>query len=180
MNNKTELPRHRISFSTNEQIAGLLCLPEIETGVGMRSSSRRYLKAVTISAGAFVLFGIVTGLIPNPLYIRQVPRTPLDYLFLTTTAAFLGVYTFQRTNNQRNDEKTATAGTVVGFLAFGCPICNAFLLAVFRSSAVVTYFDPLRPLLGIVSIVFFAGFLYSRSQSSCDACGMEEQGRQTH
>jgi len=149
-------------------------------GTGMRSTSRRYLKAVIISSGAFVLFGIITGLIPNPLYIRQAPRTPLDYLFLTTTAAFLGIYTLQRTNNQRNDEKTATAGTVVGFLAFGCPICNAFLLALFSSSALMTYFDPLRPLLGIVSVVFFAGLLYSRSQSSCDACGLEKQGSQTH
>jgi hypothetical protein len=146
----------------------------------MRSRSRRYLKATIISTGGFVLFGIVTGLISNPLYIRQVPRTPLDYLFLTTTAAFLGVYTFQRTDNQRNDDKTATAGTVVGFLAFGCPICNAFLLALFSSSALMTYFDPLRPLLGIVSVVFFAGLLYSRSQSSCNACGLEEQGNQTH
>jgi hypothetical protein len=146
----------------------------------MRSPARRYLKAVLISVGTFVLFGVVTGLIPNPLYIRQVPRTPLDYLFLTTTAAFLGIYTFQRTNNQRNDEKTATAGTAVGFLAFGCPICNAFLLALFSSSALMTYFDPLRPLLGMGSIVFFAGLLYSRSQSSCDACSIEEQGSQTH
>ncbi len=31
MNNKTELPRNRISFSTNEQTDGLLYLPEIET-----------------------------------------------------------------------------------------------------------------------------------------------------
>ncbi|MFC4360495.1 hypothetical protein ACFO0N_21320 [Halobium salinum] len=146
----------------------------------MRSKSRRYLKAVVISIGAFVLFGIVTGLIPNPLYIRQVPRTPLDYLFLITTAAFLGIYTLQRTNNEHNDEKTATAGTVVGFLAFGCPICNAFLLALFSSSALMTYLDPLRPLLGIVSVVFFAGLLYSRSQSSCDTCGIEERGNQTH
>jgi hypothetical protein len=116
----------------------------------------------------------------NPLYIRQVPRTPLDYLFLTTTAAFLGVYTFQRTNNQRNDEKTATAGTVVGFLAFGCPICNAFLLTLFSSSALMTYSDPLRPVLDVVSVVFFAGLLYSRSQSPCDACDIEERGNQTH
>jgi hypothetical protein len=71
MNNKTVLPRNRISFSTNEQRAVLLYLPEIETWIGMRSSSRRYLKTVTISAGAFVLFGIVTGLIPNPLALLK-------------------------------------------------------------------------------------------------------------
>ena len=145
----------------------------------MRSPARRYLKAAVISTGAFVLFGTVTGLIPNPLYIRQVPRTPLDYLFLTTTAAFLGVYTFQRANPQYGDEKTATAGAVLGFLSFGCPICNVFLLALFSSSALMTYFDPLRPILGIVSVAFFVGLLYSRSQRSCDNCGLTEQGKQT-
>ena len=146
----------------------------------MRSRSRRYLKAAIFSTGAFVLFGVVTGLIPNPLYIRQVPRTPLDYLFLTATAAFLGIYTLQRTNHQRSDDKTATAGTVVGFLAFGCPICNAFLLALFSSSALMTYFDPIRPLFGIVSVVLFGGLLYSRSQRSCDTCRREERENQTH
>jgi hypothetical protein len=69
---------------------------------------------------------------------------------------------------------------VVGFLAFGCPICNAFLLALFSSSALMTYFNPLRPLLGAVSVVFFAGLLYSRSRDSCDICRMDEQGHQTH
>jgi len=146
----------------------------------MRLPSRRYLKATLVGVGAFVVFGIVTGLIPNPLYIRQVPRTPLDYLFLTATGAFLGAYSLQRTNDGRNDEKAATAGTVLGFLAFGCPICNAFLLALFSSSALMTYFDPLRPLVGVVSVAFFAGLLYSRSRSSCEACGIEERGSRTH
>lgn len=146
----------------------------------MRSPSRRHLKAAVVSAGAFVLFGGVTGLLPNPLYIREVPRTPLDYLFLTATAAFLGAYTLQRTNDQRSDERTATAGTVLGVLAFGCPTCNAFLLASFSSSALMTYFDPLRPLLGVVSVVFFAGLLYSRSRSSCERCGVGERGDRTY
>jgi 4-hydroxybenzoate polyprenyltransferase len=142
----------------------------------MRTPSRRVLKAVGVSAGALALFGVVTGLIPNGLYVRMVPRTPLDYLFLVVTAGFLGAYTYQRTGDGRDDGKTAAASTAVGFLAFGCPICNAFLLALFSSSALMTYLDPLRPLLGAVSVVLFGGLLYVRSRRSCETCGIDRSG----
>ncbi|GAB7095402.1 hypothetical protein JCM30237_25550 [Halolamina litorea] len=135
----------------------------------MRPPSRRHLEAAGVTVGAFALFGVVTGLLPNGLYVRMVPRTPLDYLFLVLTAGFLGLYTLQRTG-ERHDGKTATASAALGFLAFGCPICNAVLLALFSSSALMTYFDPLRPLLGVVSVVLFAGLLYVRSQRPCEDC----------
>lgn len=145
----------------------------------MRLPSRRYLEAAGVSVGALVLFGVVTGLIPNGLYVRMVPRTPLDYLFLILTAGFLGAYTLQRTADERDDGKTAAASTAIGFLAFGCPICNAFLLALFSSSALMTYLNPLRPLLGGVSVVLFAGLLYTRSRSPCDACEPDRDGNAT-
>ncbi|SDF83222.1 hypothetical protein [Halorientalis regularis] len=128
----------------------------------------RVLKALAVGTGTFVLFGVVTGLIPNPLYVRMVPRTGLDYLFLTLTAGALALYTFQRTPD--GDDGAAAAGTALGFLAFGCPICNAILLALFSSSALMTYLDPLRPVLGVVSVVVFAGLLYVRSRRSCEDC----------
>ncbi|MDS0301069.1 hypothetical protein NDI76_20225 [Halogeometricum sp. S1BR25-6] len=145
----------------------------------MNPLSKRHLKAAVASVGSFVLFGVVTGLVPNPIYVRMVPRTVLDYLFLTLTAAFIGFYVLQRTSIQRDDEKTATAGTVLGFLAFGCPTCNVLLLSLFGSSALLTYFDPLRPLLGGVSVVLFVALLYVRSRplSSCESCGA---GSETH
>lgn len=145
----------------------------------MRTLSRRYLHAAAVSGGAFVLFGVVTGLIPNSFYVRMVPRAPLDYSFFILTAGFLGAYTLQRTSDRRDDDKAAAASTAIGFLAFGCPICNAFLLALFSSSALMTYLDPLRPLLGGVSVVLFAGLLYARSQSSCEACEPDRDGSTT-
>jgi len=141
----------------------------------MKLPSNRHLEAGAVSAGSFVLFGAVTGLIPNPIWVRMVPRTTLDYLFLVLTAGFLGLYTLQRTNSKRSDDRTATAGAVLGFLAFGCPICNALLLALFSSSALMTYFDPLRPLLGAVSVVAFAALLYARYQRPCEACETTSQ-----
>jgi hypothetical protein len=127
-------------------------------------------KGLAVSVGAFVLFGVVTGLIPNGFYVRMVPRTPLDYLFLTLTALLLGVYSVQRVPEDERNDKVAAAGTVGGFLAFGCPICNVFLLALFSSSALMTYFDPLRPLLGVVAVGLLGGLVYYRNSRSCETC----------
>jgi hypothetical protein len=132
---------------------------------------RQVGKGIAVGVGAFAFFGVVTGLIPNPLYTRMVSRTALDYLFLTLTAAFLGIYSVQTAAPQdRLDDGVATVGTVGGFLAFGCPICNAFLLALFSSSALMTYFDPFRPLLGAVTTVLLGGLVVYRYSRSCDVC----------
>src|SRR6056297_1164498 len=128
----------------------------------MDASRLRLAKGAAVSLGSFVLFGVVTGLVPNPIYVRMVPSRPVDYLFLVLTAGLLGVYVAQRPPvEDRSDDRLATLGTVGGFLAFGCPICNAFLLALFSSSALMTYLDPLRPVLGVLSIALFGGLLYS-------------------
>ena len=123
-----------------------------------------------MSVGVFVLFGTVTGLLPNPIYVRMVSRTPADYLFLVATAAFAGAFVYQRSLAEEPiGDGLAAGGVVGGFLAFGCPICNAVLLGLFSSSALMTYFDPLRPVLGAVSVVFFAALLiYQRRR--CEVC----------
>jgi hypothetical protein len=169
-----------MGFSPSERTAVSLYYLGTALPGRMHSLSRPHLTATIVGVGSFVLFGGVTGLIPNPFYIRKVPRTELDYLFLALTAGFLGYYTLQRAERRSDDDRTATASAVLGFLAFGCPICNAFLLALFSSSALMTYFDPLRPLLGVVSVGLFAGLLYSRSQRSCDTCDVESQRSGTH
>jgi len=130
----------------------------------------RLLRSAGVSVGVFVLFGAVTGLLPNPVYVRMVDRTPADYLFLVATAAFAGAFVYQRSLAEEPiGDRFAAGGIVGGFLAFGCPICNAVLLALFSSSALMTYFDPLRPILGVASVVFFAGLLvYQRRR--CEVC----------
>src|SRR6056297_2682192 len=116
------------------------------------------VKSAGTSLAVFVVFGAVAGLVPNPVHVRMVPRTPLDYLFLAATAAFAGAFVYQQaTVDEPVGEEFAFGGVVGGFLAFACPICNAVLVALFGSSALMTYFDPLRPFLGAVSVVFFAG-----------------------
>lgn len=111
----------------------------------------------------FVLFGVVTGLVPNPLYARMVPRTPVDYAFLVATSALIGVYVYQRSSLEECDgDACAYAGAAGGFLAVGCPTCNALLLAAFSSSALMTYLDPLRPVFGLLAVALLGGVVYLR------------------
>ncbi|MFP8956897.1 hypothetical protein ACLI4Y_09220 [Natrialbaceae archaeon A-CW3] len=157
-----------------------------------------------VAVGVFGLFGFVTGLIPNPLYMRMVPRTPLDYLFLTLTALLAGGYATQRVatsveeagseleagsgttgagkadagttgdDTARDDttesDRGAFVGLLGGFLAVGCPTCNAFLLVLFGSSTLMTYFDPYRPILGAISVAILSGLIVVRHRRSRRQC----------
>lgn len=133
-----------------------------------------------VAIGVFALFGVVTGLLPNSLYVRMVPRTPADYLFLVLTAVLAGVYAALRVattveddgsdDASKSEDRWMMGGLAGGFLAVGCPICNVFLLALFSSSALMTYFDPLRPILGLLSVGLLAGLIHVRHRRTCSVC----------
>lgn len=109
-------------------------------------------KGVAAGALFFLVTGLVTGLLPNPIYIRKVPITVLDYFFITTTSVLAGIY-FGREKCSSLDNKIGEIGGLTGFLAFGCPTCNAFFLTFLSSSAIMNYIDPLRPFLGLLSTI---------------------------
>lgn len=109
----------------------------------------------------FAVTGVVTGLIPNPLYVRMVPIRWWDYLFLFTTS-FLAAGFFGKEECSVEEGRLAKIGGVTGFFAFSCPICNAALLMFFSSSAIMTYFDPIRPFLGFITTAALVYFLIKK------------------
>lgn len=109
-------------------------------------------KSLFYGALFFTATGVVTGLIPTPLYVRMVPITFLDYFFLFTTS-FLAAVFLGKEKCSATESRLAKVGGVTGFLAFSCPICNVFLLAFLSTSAIMTYVDPVRPFLGVVSTI---------------------------
>lgn len=130
----------------------------------MRQLSRDALSKGGLVAGAFFLFtGVVTGLIPTPLFDRMVPRATLDYVFLGLTSLLAGTYVTQRaTLADCSGDSCAYGGAVGGFLAVACPHCNAVLVALFSASWLATYVDPVRPLLGLLAVGLFAGIIFRR------------------
>ncbi|MCU4744430.1 hypothetical protein [Natronoglomus mannanivorans] len=129
-------------------------------------------KGVATAAAVFVLFGVVSGLVSS-LYVRMVETTLLDYAFLTLTAILAGAYVVQRESlaetacsSSSSGNRCAYGGAAGGFLAVACPSCNLILVSLVGSSALMTYFDPLRPLFGIVAIGLFGGIIYRRRRRS--------------
>lgn len=121
--------------------------------------------------GTFIVLGAVSDLIPNPVFLRMVPRTALDYLFLTLTSVLAGVYIWQRTSLKKESaDYAATGGALGGFLAFGCPICNKVLLLLLGATTTMTVFNPLRPFIGALSVLMFAGVIYRQRRVRCQAC----------
>lgn len=106
-----------------------------------------------------VVTGAVTGLIPNPVYIRMVSITFLDYVFLFTTSLF-ATYYFGKNKCSVKQGRLAGLGGLTGFLGFGCPVCNVFFVSLFSSSTILAYFEPVRPFLGVFSTVVLGLLIY--------------------
>lgn len=113
---------------------------------------------IAISSGIimFLIFGIVTAIIPNSFFIRMTPVTWLEWASLVITSLLLGTYFglsyYGKKVKSTKCNTTATAGGIFGFLTFGCSICNKILILLLGVSGVLKYFEPVRPALGFLSI----------------------------
>ncbi len=109
-------------------------------------------KFVIFTISLILIFGIPTSLIPNPIFHRMTPSTPLDYFFLLTTSFLGGLYFAIPASACPHDAKAAGGG-ILGLLAFACPVCDKLLVLLLGTTFLMAYFDPLRPILGAISIL---------------------------
>ncbi|MFK0292875.1 hypothetical protein ACIQU6_20695 [Streptomyces sp. NPDC090442] len=114
-----------------------------------------------IAAGGAVLTALVVGLptavIPNPLFTRTVPTPFWGYPSLALTAVLAGLLlaTYVRTGARARDRRPSRLGTVgglLGFFAVGCPVCNKLVLLALGTSGALSIWQPLQPLLAVVSL----------------------------
>lgn len=112
----------------------------------------------------FLLFGIPTALIPTSFYTRMIEVKMIDYIFLSLTSILLAVYftlvIARRKQVKQSGGNLAFSGTLFGIFSFGCPICNVILVTIFGATAILTYFEPYRSWLGIVSVVMLSLAVY--------------------
>ena len=127
------------------------------------------LKYAIVGLGTGLLFfavsGVITGLLPNSFFTRMTPITTLDYVFLMSSSVLLGGYIgvhFYKKNALKKCDTVATTGGIGSFLAFACPICNKLFVFLFGATALMTYFEPYRPILGFVSNGLLVGAVWWR------------------
>jgi len=122
---------------------------------------KNILIGILTSVSVFLIFGGVTALIKNPFFKRMTIPSFLDYFFLIIVSILIGVYVglyFHNKNKKGNI--CAYSGGFFGFFAIICPLCSILLIALFGASALIMYFEPIRPVLGFVAIILLLIGIY--------------------
>ena len=126
--------------------------------------------AWTILSG--LVFGLVTAIIPNPVFGRSVApepfaiwtwllSAPLMGLVMATYTAPVPVSPIRMVQLEPADAAVAerratTLGSVAGFgafLAIGCPVCNKVALVLLGASGAMNVYAPIQPFIGAASLV---------------------------
>jgi hypothetical protein len=121
--------------------------------------------------GSGLVFGIVTAIIPNPVFGRSVAPTTFAIWTWLLSAPLMGLvmatYTARAATPESPielvpPETTATAerrttalGSIAGlgaFLAIGCPVCNKIALLLLGASGAMSVYAPIQPFIGLASL----------------------------
>lgn len=141
---------------------------------------RQFAIAMLVAAGFALLVGIVTVLIPNPWFAREIDTVWWNYPVWVLTAIGTGLLTATYVAPPRVGQAPATAqaeapataeagqaaeaverrssrmgiaGGVLTWFAVGCPVCNKIALLALGYSGAITWFAPLQPLLAVAAMI---------------------------
>lgn len=144
--------------------------------------TRRWTAALVAAVASFVVLGVPTAIIPNPVFARQIeaPAWTVPSLVVTSVLAGLLLATYVRAAGATGtpaDEATSdetrsfTVGGLLSFFAIGCPTCNKLVLLALGSSGAITWFEPVQPLLAVAGIGVLVGALRRRLEGEV-ACAV--------
>lgn len=109
-------------------------------------------RGVLAAVVGFVVIGTVSALWQNPFFVRMTPVGIWELPAAAVMAALGGAYAAIAVPACR----TGGAGGILGFVGIACPTCNKILMLIFGGPALLTYFDPIRPLVAAIGIAVLA------------------------
>ena len=138
---------------------------------------RRWIAAAAMAAFTFLTIGLVTDVIPNPVFGRAVAVTDWSMPVLVATALLSGLVfaSYIRNEGELSFEvadrtgKAGMTGTALSLFAVGCPTCNKLVLLAVGSSGAISWFAPIQPYLATASVLllFYAFRTRVMRESSC-------------
>jgi hypothetical protein len=148
-------------------------------GAMRRWTPRRWAAAALAAAGSFVLLGVPTAMIPNPVFARKIEAPAWTYPSLALTAVLAGLLLATYVRAEARDGSTSgvaggldetspeearsfTLGGLLAFFAIGCPTCNKLVLLALGTSGAITWFEPVQPLLSLAGIAVLTWALRRR------------------
>lgn len=118
----------------------------------------RIFAGLAVAALTFAALGTVTALWSNPLFIRMVPVQGFEIPLLGVLAILSGAFVTVR--RPVCAARRATGAGVLGFLGVACPVCNKILLLIFGGELLMTYYEPIRLYLTVISIALMAWLVW--------------------
>lgn len=145
---------------------------------------RATIYGLTFGIGTALVIGLPTDVIANPWFTRMIPTRTQDYIFLSITsilAAILGA-TFAFPASCTLQEGKLAGGGMLSFLTVGCPICNKIILLLLGTGGALRYFEPIQPLIGVVSIALLgvAIWIRLRALGVIDPLALRSAGAQSN
>ena len=123
-------------------------------------SLKEWLSTLIIASAAFLLLGTITALWNNSFFIRMTEVNGWDYIILSFESLLIGL--FFGIQAPHCATKKAGIGGILGFVGFGCSVCNKILLLLFGSSFLLSYFEPVRHYAGALGLLLFSYALIQR------------------
>jgi len=141
----------------------------LEKSGNRKSAIIALLIATGTAAVLYIIFGAVTSIIKNPFFTRMTPVGWLEMSSLLITSLLFGAYIgllyyAKASGKDKVCNASATTGGVFGFKRSGCSICNKILVFLFGVTGILTYFEPLRPSLGILSIGLLSFAIFKKAK----------------
>lgn len=135
-------------------------------------SARRWRVAALTAVGTFLLLGLSTAVIPNPVFGRSIPPTSWALGVLVATSVLSGLLTASyirqpsgSTAVSNSGDRPARGGIIGGALAYfaiGCPVCNKLVLLALGATGAVQFFAPIQPYMAAAGMLLLAGALVIR------------------
>ena len=156
--------------------------------------------AALASVATFLVIGLPTDVIPNPVFGRPVEVTWWAPWILAVTAVLSGLVaaTYVRpaatpplADGPRGTDtadgapgaegldrpgRLAGVAGLLGFFAVGCPVCNKLVVVALGTSGAMQWFAPLQPVLAVASVVALAVALRVRLRGQV-ACAVRPAAR---
>lgn len=127
-------------------------------------NSRRLVAAIAGAIVTFLVLGIPTDIVPNPVFGRAIEPTwwSLPVLIATSVLSGMLLATYINTNSFDRSARVGGVGGLMAYLAIGCPVCNKVVLVALGTTGAMNWFAPVQPYLGIAALVVIAYALRKR------------------
>ncbi len=157
-------------------------------------SPRRWMAALAVAVGTYVILGASTAVLANPVFGRSVPPTAWAPEVLLATAILSGLLSATYVRNDgpapiRLDvvdpapgsraARAGVAGSLLAYLAIGCPVCNKLVLLTLGTTGALGVYAPVQPYLGAVGVALLALALVVRlrGEVSCATLAARRRSR---